>query len=181
MKLNRCMTEEQMSCDDENDPDYVVSVPFLDDKEKLNRRTQLDSLSNILGSDRVRYQINSNIHDMSSVSLNYFRRTHQEMQNNLTNKFCYLVAPGQEEDMRNILEMKQETEETLITHLKEAFDFCCTRKARRAVLMLVPKTFSKKQVVEIFDCSIYEIKKARDVLKVYGTCGEEPKNELRKG
>lgn len=82
--------------------------------------------------------------------------------------------------MKNILEARQEIEietDSVVQHLKQAFSTCTTGTARRGVLMLVPTTISKSKVIELFDCSMYEIKKARVVLKQYGACGEEPKRE----
>lgn len=82
--------------------------------------------------------------------------------------------------MMNILENKENSETIIgftLEHLKEAFDTCTTAKARRGVLMLVPRKVSKSKVCELFDCSFYEIKTARAVLKQFGACGEEPKSE----
>lgn len=150
-KLTKLKEEERMDCDDndDSDPDFLPSAPFLDDNEKMNRREELDRLSAALDVDRVLYQITSDINKMSPISLNYFRRTYQEMQVNLTENFCRLVAPGQEREMKNILLKKQETEtqdEAILSHLKKAYDTCSTLKAQRAVFMLVPKSYSKPKV-----------------------------------
>lgn len=172
-KLRKVMSSE----DDDNsdDPDFVPEIPFLDDEEKLVRRTQLDSLTSTLGVDRIRFQLTSHIEDVDIKSLNYLRRSHQGMQNRLTDEFCRLVAPGQEAKMKEFLLKETNDIDPLITHLKEAFDKCATAKARRAVLTLVPKTYSKPEVSKLFDCSLYEVEKSRAVLKLYGTCGEKPK------
>lgn len=80
--------------------------------------------------------------------------------------------------MKDFLENARKTDvDPVVTHLKEAFDSCTTRKARRAVLMLIPKTYTNSNVCEIFGCTFDEIEKARDISKLYGACGEEPKHE----
>ncbi len=56
--------------------------------------------------------------------------------------------------------------------MKEAFQQCNTSQARRAVLTLVPKTYSKVTVCELLGCTNYEIVTARSVMKLFGTCGE---------
>lgn len=52
--------------------------------------------------------------------------------------FCYLVAPGQEKEMKNRLNKESDA---IVTQLKEDFDSCNSRNARRAVLMLVPSMY----------------------------------------
>lgn len=49
------------------------------------------------------------------------------MQQNLENKFCDQVAPGQEDGMMGLLEAEEEVEEaddSIIKHLQQAFDTC---------------------------------------------------------
>lgn len=82
--------------------------------------------------------------------------------------------------MLNILEEKKDNEIEIhhtLQHLKEAFETCTTARARRGVLMLVPKEVRKAEVCELFGCSLYEIKTARAVSQQFGACGEEPKKE----
>lgn len=93
VKLYEVMKREPIECDDK-DPDFVPP-PFLEENDKLNRREQLDCLTTVLGVDRVRYLIGSDIKEMSDSSLNYFCHLYKEMQIKLTDKFCSLVAPGQ--------------------------------------------------------------------------------------
>lgn len=181
-KLYSMMRQEsdETNSDVDMDPDCVPSVPIIDENERQKRRKKLDALSEILETDRIRYQIASNIQDMSDTSLKYFQRKYQEMQNSLMNKFCSFVAPGQEKEFMNFLNKKEEIAietDTVIEHLLEAFKTCMTRKARQGVLMLVPKTLSKSKICDLFGCSMYEIKTARTTLKLYGACGEEPKKE----
>lgn len=182
-KLNEMMEDEPMECDEDEmdaDPDFVPTTPFLDDDEKENRRKQLDCLTDVLEIERIRFQVTSNLMDMSPPTLDYLRRMYKNMQHNLIEKFCLLVAPGQEQEMKYILKSQEKSEsesDAVITNLKEAFNLCSTRTARRSVLMLIPKAYSKAKVSELFDCSLYEVKRARDALKMYGPCGIEPKKE----
>lgn len=173
--------DESMECDNDSDAEdstYVPETVISDDDDKMLRRHQLDDLTNALGVERVRFQINSNIQDMSTSSINYFRHLHAVMQSNLTDKFCSLVAPGQQDELRHILVNSKETEtDPVVTHLMEAFGTCNSPSARCAVLSLIPKTFSKAKVAELFGCSVYEISKARRVNKLYGACAIEPKKE----
>lgn len=141
-QLNDMRSAEAMDCeggDSDADPDFVPTQ-FLDDDEKRKRRTQLDS--DALNTEHIRLQVSSNLSDTSSISLDYFRRMHRNMQNNLTEMFCKLVAPGQEQEMRDILEKqeKQQIEnDAILTHLKEAFGMCKPRTSRRSALMLISK------------------------------------------
>lgn len=93
------IAEQPIESDEDNmnvDPDFVPPTFFIDEIEKQYRRLQLDYLTEALDTERIRYQISSDIEDMSATSLNYFKRMHQEMQISLMNKFCSFVAPGQE-------------------------------------------------------------------------------------
>lgn len=174
LKINKMITDT--SDEDESDTDVYQPDLVIDKLDKSKKRAQLDSLTNLLGVKRVRFQINSNIEDMSNSSLNYFRGIHKQLQTNLTDTFCRLVAPEQDVQMKKELE-ESKPPDSFILHLKEAFNACNSRKARRAVLMLAPKELSKVKVSEIFDCSLYEVKKARHIMKMFGMCAEEPKKE----
>jgi hypothetical protein len=174
-KLNEMIYEEPD--EDAGDTNYIPQKCVMDEKEKLKRREQLDSLADIFGLKRVRYQINSDIENMSIGSLNYFRGVHEQIQNKVTETFCYLVAPDQETKMKEVLEMESYGTDTVIEHLKEAFNACTSKKARLSVLMLVPKSYKKAKVCEIFDCTFYEVERARKILKLYGTCGTEPEEK----
>lgn len=127
-KLNLMRGDEPMDCDEDDidaDPDFVPATPFLDDAEKLNRKTELDCLTESLGTKNIRFQVASNINNMSPISHDYLGRMHKNIQNNLTEKFCNLVAPGQEQEMKRILECKQENPggiDPVVKNLKEAFD-----------------------------------------------------------
>lgn len=116
---------------------------------------------------------------MSRRSLNYFRNVHQQFEEKLTDTVCSLIAPGQEDKMKRILakENRSESDDSILVHLKNAFEICCTRKARLSILMLVPKLYSKSEICDTFQCSHYEIATARRILKTYGPCAEEPQNE----
>lgn len=180
IKINKLKAELQLKNEDDTiaDPDFAPSLPIVDVDDKLNRREKLDSLTNIFGIGRVRYQVNSAIEQMSEGSLNYFRSVHQQFQSTLTDTFCRLVAPEQEQQMKRVLECQQKLEsDQLLLHLKEAFESCTTRKARLSILMLIPKTFSKLKICELFGCSFYEVERARSITKLYGSCGVEPKQE----
>lgn len=111
-KLNSVIKQEPVEeeSDDnmETDPDFVPPVLIIDENERQCRRQKLDSLSEILETDRIQYQIASDIEVLSDVSLKYFRSKYQEMQNSLTKKFCSFVAPGQEQELLNFLNIKQE-------------------------------------------------------------------------
>lgn len=157
--INKMMAEEETD-EDENDPEDYQPHSTVDELDKSKKREQLDCLTNLLGIKRVRFQINSNIEDMSNSSLNYFRGVHNHLQAALTDTYCELVAPGQHVQMKKELEKSAGMTDSFILHLKEAFDACQSRKARRAVLMLTPKDYSKAKVCEIFHCSLYEVKKA---------------------
>lgn len=183
-KLNSTIAQnpEEVEFDDnmDIDPDFVPSAPIIDEEERQYRRQKLDSLSEILETGRIQYQIASDIKVMFDIYLKYFHLKYQEMQNSLKEKFCSFVAPGQEQELLNFFNTKEEVvieADSVVKHLREAFDTCITGKARQGVLMLVPKTFSKSKVCDTFGCSLYEIKKARTTLKLYGACGEEPKKE----
>lgn len=166
--------------DSAKDPDFAALKSLMDEADKASRRQRLDILTDILETERVRYQISSNINIMSPKSLAYFANIYKKLQKNLTDKFCSFVAPGQEQELMNILEPKENTEaeiSTVLRHLKDAFDTCSTGKARRGVLMLVPTTVSKSKVSNLFGCSLYEISTARTILKQFGACGEKPEKE----
>jgi hypothetical protein len=165
-----------------HDPNFVPSRSLIDHNEIANRRKNLDSLTEIFGIERVRFQVNSDIENLEAKTLSYFRTKHQQFQSKITDTFCHLVAPGQEQKMKNIIENKPKGEDSVIVHLKKAFDLCITRKARCSVLMLIPKNvdttiYSKSKICELFGCSMYEIEKARSICKLYGPCSEEPKSE----
>lgn len=146
--------------DVDEDEEFLPRVTIVDYNDKQKRRIQLDSLTTALGIERVPYQLSSKISELSPVSLDHFRRLHQDMQKQLTERFYYLAAPGQEKEMKDMLTSEERTvPEPPVAHLKEAFDTCETSQTRRAVLMLVPKTYSKKRVTEIFECSLYEKKR----------------------
>lgn len=180
-KLNKLKTETQMECENDDDltadPDFVPAVPIVEDEEMLKRRERLDVMTNFFGMERVHYQINKNIEDMSTGSLNYFRSVHQRLQQKLTDMFCDLVAPGQEERMKLVLNEEQTSETHALANLKEAFDSCTSRNGRIAILTLVPKTYTKSEICQLFNCSFYEVEKARRSLKLYGACADEPKGE----
>lgn len=117
---------------------------------------------------------------MSNITRNYFRNIFHQLKDKLADVFCGLVALGQEEQMKIIIddEIDERNEfESTVLHLQEAFNSCTTRQARLSVLMLVPQEYSKLEVCQRFECTFYEIKKARSICKLYGACAAEPKHK----
>lgn len=134
------------------------------------RREQLDVLTQIFEIDRVRFQLQTDISNVSDRTLSYFRNIHRQLKDKLTDTFCRLVAPGLEEQMKNVLEEgnKEESEsDQTVMDLKDAYEDCTTSKARLSVLMLVPKTYSKPKVCDLFGCTFYEIREARRICKLF--------------
>lgn len=138
----------------------------------------MDKLTEIFEIDRVRFQLTTNVTDVSDTTLNYFRCIHRKLLEKLTDVFCNLVAPGLEQQMKEVIEdtnvEKNDSKSTLL-HLKESFKSCSTRQARTSILTLVPKQYSKVEISGLFGCTIYEITKARSISKRYGKCEVEPK------
>lgn len=182
-KLNALKLELEMeweeNVDSSVDLDYAPLESVISENEKLKRREQLDVLASIFKIDRVRFQANKDLMTMSRPSLSYFREVHKQFEDRLTDTICSLIAPGQEEKMKSLITANNRTEsdDSIIGHLKDAFATCCTRKARLSILTLLPKSYSKSEICEAFQCSHYEIVRARSILKIYGTCAEEPQKE----
>lgn len=171
---------KSMMQDDESDSEiYDPCESIIDDDERNLRRAKLDNLTSIFGIDRIRYQLKTDVTQVSNQTLNYFRNTHRLMSDRLTDVFCELVAPGLEEQMKKVVLEDKNAEEndsySTLMHLKESFESCNTRQARISLLTLVPKGYSKKEVSDLFQCSLYEIQKARSISKLYGSCPAPPK------
>lgn len=174
------LLEDEDSNIDIEDEDYNTSVSMIDDDEKRIRREKLDKLTDIFKIDRVRYQLTSYVSDVSNTTLNYFRNIHRQLAEKLTDVFCSLVAPGLEQEMKKVVEdtsveKSDSYSTTTLLHLKESFKSCYTKQARTSVLTLVPKQYSKVEVSGLFGCTIYEITKARSIIKRYGACEVEQK------
>lgn len=143
--------------------------------QKMKKRKLEINLTDIFGINRVRFQANKDLDAMSTRSLSHFRGIHKQFEVKLTDTICRLLAPGQEKKMKDLLTLKSKTEsdDSILVHLKNAFESCSTRKARLTILMLVPKPYAKPEICKIFQCSHYEIMKARNILKKYGTCAQK--------
>lgn len=179
-KLKSKMREENGS--ESESESYQPSQSIIEDNEKEIRRVKLDNLTDIFGIDRVRFQLKTDVSRVSNRTLNYLRNVHRTLKEKLTDVFCKLVAPGVEDQLKAVLEngMTEETDsDSTLLHLKESFESCNTQQARISVLTLVPVHYSKKVVSDLFQCSIYEIAKARSICKVYGSCGAENKEKKK--
>lgn len=122
----------------------------------------------------------SDIATVSNGTIDYLRSVHHQFTQKLTDVFCRLIAPGQETQLKTVLEdvkIERSTSESTFLHLKEAFESCTSRQAWLSVLMLVPKEYSKSEVCDRFGCTFYEIEETRSILKQYGACAVQPIKE----
>jgi hypothetical protein len=181
MNLYKIKKSKEDDCDteDENDdPNYKPASIIIDQHEKKSLREDLDLLCDIFKIERVRFQLSGSIKDCSISSINYFRSVYQKFQSKLADTFCNLVAPGQEQELKNILENKSKCEDnSVILHLKEAYESCSTKNARRSVLTLMPKEYAVSEICNLFQCSTYEARCARNAAKLYGACAMQPKKD----
>lgn len=160
--------------DDQHDKDFVPDFLLSSDNEVQDKLQTMNSLLTLLGLNPISKIINEPIKDIDELELHYFKNVHTQIKEKITQTFCELITPGQEEQMLNLLNDNSENFD--LTHLIEAFQQCKTRNARVSVLSLIPKKrLSKLKTIEIFGCTTKEIDDARSICKKIGPCAEKMK------
>lgn len=164
------------------DVEFIPQCSVTEEDEYQLCRKKLDQLTNLLNLPTIPFQIKQNISDISLRTRRYIHKLFADFQCKLIETFAHLIAPGQEEAVKEIITSKENEEEEYteeLKNLKDAYLSCSDYRAKISVLTLVSKNISKMKACEYFTCKEYEIRRARQILKEHGACAiVEPEKRL---
>lgn len=176
----QCFSNAEKSDDDEtiDSKDETYEPPLtsmITDIDMEIYRNKLCDLAKSLNIEPCRNVIRSPVNEMSDRTLWYFQDYLKKLTEATQNLFFECAAPGQKEELKNLLSKKSNAKNceiipSDINNLVEAYNKCTTSDAKTSVLSMVPKKYRKSDVVDYFKCSLHRVKIARQLVKKFGPC-----------
>lgn len=182
IKLMKESLDESNATNELNITSGFLPESAEDDDDYRSRKEKLDQLTTLLNVPTIPFQIRQNVSDISDRTRRYLQKLYCDLQEQLTDTFAYLIAPGQEGAIKKVITAicSDEDDDTKqLQNLKDAYLSCSDYRAKISILTLVPAKISKLKVCEMFECKEYEIRKARQIVKVHGACAVvEPEKRI---
>ncbi|CAH0546967.1 unnamed protein product [Brassicogethes aeneus] len=153
---------ENQSIEDK-DIDWVPPVLIFDEDNAKNLKEKLDKLTNLLGMERIKFQINSGIESISDSTVWYFKNYLDQLIDTTRNLFFDCVAPGQSDFLKEKLTKPEKNEHipSELEHLVKCYKSCVTNESKISLLALVPTSYRKEYIANIFGTNLYKITEAR--------------------
>lgn len=156
----KVLAGENNNNDCENmDPNFCLQNPgeYTQEQQRLKLKTDLNALCENLGVQSV-HQILKPVSELSNTILLQYKRTLKSLKDKLEEEFAKRVAPGQSEEFMKLISANENDIDVLI----KAYKQCHTSKGQISILSLVPKHYSKMEIINTFMCTKYQIDTARN-------------------
>ena len=175
-------TEIEDTYNDSSD-DYIPDSSEVSLDERSENLTTLNSILSILNQSPVKYQCASseNFTDYSDRTKEYGKRKYKNFLSAGKKLFAKTFAPTDPEGFKHYVSDDSEDEDQLsLIQLKNLYDSTTTPGGRFAITTIAAESFSKKDIVHVFEISDRQVKKARSVSKQLGICMEPEKKSVKR-
>lgn len=109
------------------------------------------------------YQIRQSIETISSITVRELKRDYGNKMEKFSSFICECMAPGQGEQLRQLFQGVEETNEDMdptLQSIVEAYHLTSNAKWKLFLLSLVPAGYSSKELQTMFNCTRYSIDKS---------------------
>ena len=150
------ITANEYNSDDNYVPDVFETTP--QDWEIL------DNLSLVLENSPIKFQVTKCVEELQPSTLRYLRKKLNKKQKQSVNKLMEHVAPGQGNLFKKMLFPEKNAAIDVppeIEKLSHAFVSSSSNNEKCPILSLVSNSYSKTEIMKLFNCSRYLLDKAK--------------------
>jgi len=157
------LTTENQQSDDEYFPDESI-IP--EEKETLFQDSPLSTTLEALHSSPLKFQVKRKyVNELSEGTKTKIKQKYNRAKKLFKHEFAASVVPEQDESVLDILsDSSEEEHEVLEDDIKHYLKLykSSDNKSRMVILSLIdPTRYSKEQLMELFNCSRYNVDQAR--------------------